>query len=109
MLNVAIQFGNYTKAPYCEQRGPHENYGGHFQPETLALPVLLPFPVAPRGFMPDLKYRYLAEDVPTGLCFTKGLAELLEVPTPTIDKARGAEGDPSDRPLKMCMICVICV
>ena len=39
------------------------------------------------GFMPDLKYRYLAEDVPTGLCFTRGLAELLEVPTPTIDKA----------------------
>lgn len=37
--------------------------------------------------MPDLKYRYLAEDVPTGLCFTRGLAELLEVPTPTIDKA----------------------
>jgi hypothetical protein len=38
------------------------------------------------GFMPDLKYRYLSEDVPTGLCFTKGLAELLEVPTPTMDK-----------------------
>jgi len=38
------------------------------------------------GFMPDLKYRYLAEDVPTGLCFAKGLAEILGVPTPTIDK-----------------------
>jgi len=36
--------------------------------------------------MPDLKYRYVSEDVPTGLCFTKGLAELLEVPTPTMDK-----------------------
>lgn len=38
------------------------------------------------GFMPDLRYRYLAEDVPTGLCFAKGLAEILEIPTPTIDK-----------------------
>merc|ERR1711990_676256 len=38
------------------------------------------------GFMPDLKYRYIAEDVPTGLCFTKGLAELLGGPTPTMDK-----------------------
>jgi len=38
------------------------------------------------GFMPDLKYRYLAEDVPTGLCFAKGLAEILEVPTPMMDK-----------------------
>jgi len=37
-------------------------------------------------WMPDLKYRYIAEDVPTGLCFAKGLAELAEVPTPRIDK-----------------------
>jgi hypothetical protein len=39
------------------------------------------------GHMPDLKYRYIAEDIPTGLCcFTRGLAELLEVPTPTTDE-----------------------
>jgi len=38
------------------------------------------------GFMPDLKYRYLAEDVPTGLCFAKGLAEIIGVKTPSIDK-----------------------
>merc|ERR1712087_691514 len=37
-------------------------------------------------YMPDLKYRYLSEDVPTGLCFAKGLAEILKIPTPTIDK-----------------------
>merc|ERR1719387_1333671 len=37
-------------------------------------------------FMPDLKYRYVAEDVPTGLCFTRGLAELLGVQTPMMDK-----------------------
>jgi len=37
-------------------------------------------------FMPDLKYRYLAEDVPTGLCFAKGLAEIVGVPTPMMDK-----------------------
>merc|ERR1740123_1193393 len=40
----------------------------------------------PGNFMPDLKYRYLMEDVPTGLCFAKGLAEILGIPTPTIDK-----------------------
>merc|ERR1712136_81938 len=38
------------------------------------------------SFMPDLKYRYLAEDVPTGLCFMKGLAELFGVPSPTMDR-----------------------
>merc|ERR1712228_375864 len=38
------------------------------------------------NYMPDLKYRYLAEDVPTGLCFSKGLAEILGISTPNIDK-----------------------
>merc|ERR1712039_325885 len=38
------------------------------------------------NYMPDLKYRYLAEDVPTGLCFAKGMAELLDIKTPTVDK-----------------------
>ena len=36
--------------------------------------------------MPDLKYRYLAEDIPTGLYFAKGLAEIVGLETPTIDK-----------------------
>mmetsp|Transcript_471 Transcript_471/g.1349 ORF Transcript_471/g.1349 Transcript_471/m.1349 type:complete len:426 (+) Transcript_471:83-1360(+) len=38
------------------------------------------------NYMPDLNYRYLAEDVPTGLCFAKGMAEILSLSTPTIDK-----------------------
>jgi len=38
------------------------------------------------GFVPDLKYRYLAEDVPTGLCFAKGTAEIFGVASPTHDK-----------------------
>merc|ERR1719145_364313 len=37
-------------------------------------------------YMPDLKYRYLAEDVPTGMCFNKGLAEILGIKTPMTDK-----------------------
>merc|ERR1712048_387404 len=37
-------------------------------------------------YMPDLKYRYLSEDVPTGMCFNKGLAEILGIPTPMTDK-----------------------
>jgi hypothetical protein len=37
------------------------------------------------GYVPDFNFRYLSEDIPTGLCFTKGVAELLGVQTPTID------------------------
>lgn len=36
-------------------------------------------------YRPDFKFRYLSEDIPTGLCFTKGVAELLGVQTSTID------------------------
>ncbi|CAJ1375060.1 unnamed protein product [Effrenium voratum] len=38
------------------------------------------------GFVPDFQFRYLSEDVPTGLCFTRGVAELLGVKTPSVDK-----------------------
>eukprot|EP00933_Yihiella_yeosuensis_P052026 TRINITY_DN50000_c0_g1_i1.p1 TRINITY_DN50000_c0_g1~~TRINITY_DN50000_c0_g1_i1.p1 ORF type:complete len:408 (+),score=102.62 TRINITY_DN50000_c0_g1_i1:86-1309(+) len=38
------------------------------------------------GYVPDFQFRYLSEDVPTGLCFTRGVAELLGVKTPTIDE-----------------------
>merc|ERR1712196_573365 len=38
------------------------------------------------GFMPDLKYRYLSGDVPTGMCFNYGLGEILGVPMPTTQK-----------------------
>jgi len=38
------------------------------------------------GFVPDLKYRYLAEDVPTGMCFNAGLGEIIGVPMPMTTK-----------------------
>ena len=36
--------------------------------------------------MPDLKYRYLTEDVPMGMCFNTGLGEILEIPMLMTDK-----------------------
>jgi MFS family permease len=38
------------------------------------------------GVVPDFQYRYLSEDVPIGLAFVKGLAQIFEIPTPTMDK-----------------------
>ena len=37
------------------------------------------------GYVPDFQARYLSEDVPFGLLVTRGIAELVGVPTPTID------------------------
>lgn len=38
------------------------------------------------GLFPDFSARYLSEDVPYALLATRGIAELAEVPTPTIDE-----------------------
>jgi opine dehydrogenase len=37
-------------------------------------------------FRPDYDYRYLTEDIPFGLCVCKGIADLLNIETPFIDK-----------------------
>lgn len=48
----------------------------------------LKVPVVPTdgGLAPDFQARYLSEDVPFALLATKGIAELADVPTPTIDQ-----------------------
>jgi len=38
------------------------------------------------GFVPDFSNRYFTEDIPLGLCVYKGLADIANVETPTIDK-----------------------
>ena len=37
-------------------------------------------------FMPDFTYRYMTEDVPYGLVIIRGIAEIVGVKTPNIDK-----------------------
>lgn len=37
-------------------------------------------------FVPNFRYRYLVEDIPNGLCVLKGIAMLVNVKTPCIDK-----------------------
>ena len=39
----------------------------------------------PDMWVPNFGYRYLAEDIPFGLCVTKGLAQLAGVETPETD------------------------
>jgi hypothetical protein len=42
--------------------------------------------VRPGRFVPDFHHRFLAEDVPFGLVVTRGIADIVGVPTPTIDR-----------------------
>ena len=41
---------------------------------------------ADHWFVPDFAHRYLTEDVPYGLVVIRGIAEIVQVDTPTIDK-----------------------
>jgi len=45
-----------------------------------------PFIPVDNGFKPDFSNRYFTEDIPGGLCLYKGVAELLGIATPTIDR-----------------------
>jgi len=38
------------------------------------------------GWIPDFESRYFTEDIPFGLCIYKGLADIVNVPTPMIDQ-----------------------
>lgn len=44
-----------------------------------------PTTAVPGGFQPNTKGRLFWEDIPSGLCVLRGIAELVDVPTPTID------------------------
>ncbi|KAJ7325715.1 hypothetical protein OS493_029142 [Desmophyllum pertusum] len=41
---------------------------------------------ADHSFVPDFAHRYLTEDIPYGLVVIRGIAEIVQVDTPTIDK-----------------------
>ena len=38
------------------------------------------------GWVPDFENRYFTEDIPCGLCIYKGIADIVNVPTPMMDK-----------------------
>ncbi len=45
-----------------------------------------PFKAIEGGWVPDFNNRYFTEDIPLGLCLYKGVADLVDVDTPEIDK-----------------------
>ncbi|XP_052073705.1 opine dehydrogenase-like [Mytilus californianus] len=45
-----------------------------------------PMNAVENGYVPDFEYRYMTEDIPFGLVVMKGIAEIVSVETPTMDK-----------------------
>ncbi|MDR0849095.1 MAG: NAD/NADP octopine/nopaline dehydrogenase family protein [Propionibacteriaceae bacterium] len=48
--------------------------------------ILSPMRPVDAGFVPDLSSRYFGEDFPYGLCNLKGFAQIVDVPTPHMDR-----------------------
>jgi len=45
-----------------------------------------PFKRVDGGWVPDFENRYFTEDIPCGLCIYKGVADIVNVPTPMMDR-----------------------
>lgn len=73
-------------ASYSESIGDSSSLQAAMNTNTAYEGLCHPMKEGPDGYVPDFGFRYLSEDVPTGLCFTKGVACLLGVDTPTIDE-----------------------
>lgn len=48
--------------------------------------IYTPMRLMEKGYVPDFSSRYFTEDISYGLVIIKGIAELFDCPTPTIDK-----------------------
>ena len=48
--------------------------------------LTMPTKQVPGGYLPLFEHRYFTEDLPCGILIQKGLAELVGVPTPVMDK-----------------------
>jgi len=68
------------KSTFQSSFNTNESYKGLRFPVTDA-------PDAPGKYVYLFDYRYLTGDVPFGIIVMKGIAELVEVPTPMLDKA----------------------
>jgi len=71
---------------YGEQIGDSSSLARKLQTNPGYQTLKLPVRKAGSGYQVDVEDRYLTEDVPFGLLVTKGVALILNVDTPTIDK-----------------------
>ena len=81
---------NYLKTFYGPDILDYSNTATRFRTNTLLgglrCPITATGHVSQPKFMPDFTNRYFTEDIPFGLVFLKGIAQLVGVDTPSMDK-----------------------
>jgi len=81
-----IHLSQWLNEAYDEEIGDNSSLARKFQTNPGYQTLKIPVRKVDSGYQVDVKARYLTEDVPFGLLVTKGIALILNVETPTIDK-----------------------
>merc|ERR1719223_2405238 len=76
---------DYMTSIYSDQIRDKSSVTGVFKTNDGLKGFRCPMKQEGEAWVIDFKNRYFMEDIPDGLCMYKGIAEILEVPTPTID------------------------
>jgi hypothetical protein len=71
---------------YSQSIGDSSSLASAFRTNRSYDGLMLPVTKKSAGYVPDYKSRYLTEDIPFGLLFSKSVAEMVGIRTPRIDK-----------------------
>ncbi|XP_069126052.1 opine dehydrogenase-like isoform X2 [Argopecten irradians] len=84
-MSAVIHILDWYREYYCHEITDHGCLKNAMQTNKAYDGLLHPMKEVSDGFVPDFNYRYIREDVPFGLVVMKGIAQIAEVDTPTID------------------------
>jgi hypothetical protein len=85
-LSAVRPLADWLKLSYQANIADGSTLQSSFATNSSYAGLLAPMQKTDGGFIPDFQARYLSEDVPYNLLVTRGVAELVGVPTPVIDK-----------------------
>jgi hypothetical protein len=85
-LSAVRPLGEWLKFSYQGNIVDSSSLQSSFTTNHSYLGLLAPMQKTDGGYVPDFQARYLSEDVPYNLLFTRGVAELAGISTPIIDE-----------------------
>lgn len=84
-MSEVIHIFDWYKVYYRDQISDNTSLKSCMQTNKAYNGLLHPMKSTGEGLVPDFSYRYTAEDIPYGLVVMKGIAECVDVKTPTMD------------------------
>ncbi|CAC5416685.1 Octopine dehydrogenase,Opine dehydrogenase,Tauropine dehydrogenase [Mytilus coruscus] len=85
-MSDVIHIHDWFKQRYYKQISDDSSVSKCMRTNQAYSQFVHPMKAVENGYVPDFEYRYITEDIPFGLVVMKGIAEIVSVETPTIDK-----------------------